>query len=78
VVELGGGRRRPSDAVDPAVGLTEIAGIGAEVGPDAPLARVHARDEAAAAGAAARLAAAYEIGDAAPPPAPAVLARIAP
>jgi thymidine phosphorylase len=78
VVELGGGRRRPSDAVDPAVGLTEIAGIGAEVGPDAPLAMVHARDEAAAAGAAARIAAAYEIGDASPPRAPAVRARIAP
>ena len=37
VVELGGGRARAADAIDPAVGLTELAPIGAEVGPDAPL-----------------------------------------
>ena len=43
VVELGGGRARAADAIDPAVGLTELAPVGAEVGPDAPLARVHAR-----------------------------------
>ena len=35
VVELGGGRARAADAIDPAVGLTELAPIGAEVGPDA-------------------------------------------
>jgi thymidine phosphorylase len=64
VVELGGGRARAADAIDPAVGLTELAPIGAEVGPDAPLARVHARnaDEAEAAG--ERLRAAYRIGEA--------------
>ena len=33
VVELGGGRARAADAIDPAVGLTELAPIGAEVGP---------------------------------------------
>ena len=44
VVELGGGRSRAADEIDPAVGLTELAPIGAEVGPDAPLARVHARE----------------------------------
>ena len=64
VVELGGGRRTAADAIDPAVGLSELAGIGAEVGPGAPLARVHARDEAQAAAAIARLQAAYRIGDA--------------
>jgi len=32
VVELGGGRSRAADEVDPAVGLTELARIGAEVG----------------------------------------------
>jgi thymidine phosphorylase len=77
VVELGGGRRAPADAVDPAVGLTEIAGIGAEVDAGAPLALVHARSEAAAEEAAARLAAAYRIGEARPGPGPAVIARIA-
>ena len=30
--------------IDPAVGLTEIAPVGAQVGPDRPLAVVHARD----------------------------------
>ena len=34
VVELGGGRSRAADEIDPAVGLTELAPIGAEVGPD--------------------------------------------
>jgi thymidine phosphorylase len=47
VMALGGGRRTESDPVDHAVGLTRIAAVGAEVGPDAPLAVVHARDDAA-------------------------------
>jgi thymidine phosphorylase len=66
VVELGGGRARASDTIDPAVGLTRLAGVGAEVSADAPLALVHARDEASAAAASARLSAAYHIGDAPP------------
>jgi len=64
VVELGGGRSRAADAIDPAVGLTDLAPIGAEVGPDRPLARVHAREAAQAAAAVRRLRAAYRIGDA--------------
>lgn len=44
VVELGGGRRRASDGIDHAVGVTQLAGIGAAVG-DGPIAYVHARDE---------------------------------
>ena len=35
VVELGGGRARAADAIDPAVGLTELAPVGAEVSPAA-------------------------------------------
>ena len=62
VVELGGGRARAADAIDPAVGLTELAPIGAEVGPDRPLARVHARDVARAEAAANRLRGAYRLG----------------
>ena len=77
VVELGGGRARAADAVDPAVGLTELAPIGAEVRPNAPLARVHARnaDEAEAAG--ERLRAAYRLADAPVAPADPVIERIA-
>ena len=78
VVELGGGRRRASDSVDPAVGLTELAGVGTELRAGEPLALVHARDEAAAAEAAKRLTGAYRIGDAAPERGPPVIERIAP
>ena len=76
VVELGGGRARASDAIDPAVGLTRLAGLGAEVSTEAPLALVHARDEGRAEAAMARLRAAYRIGDAPPALAPPVVARI--
>ena len=76
VVELGGGRRRASDAIDPAVGLTELAGVGEAVGAGRPLALVHARDEAAAEAAAARLAAAYHLADEAPQSRPPVIERI--
>jgi thymidine phosphorylase len=76
VVELGGGRRTPADVVDPAVGLTELAGIGDEVGAGRPLARVHARNDAAAAAASARLAAAYEIGDEPSRRGPTIIERI--
>jgi len=76
VVELGGGRRKASDSVDPAVGLDTLAGIGDEVGPGRPLARAHARDAAGARAAAARIAAAYEIADMQPPLGFAVIERV--
>ena len=76
VVELGGGRRAPADVVDPAVGLTELAGIGDEVGAGRPLAQVHARDDAAAARASARLAAAYDIGDEPSSRGPTIIERV--
>ncbi|SET21121.1 thymidine phosphorylase [Oceanicella actignis] len=78
VVELGGGRRRPEDDIDLAVGLDQLAPLGAAVGPDRPLARIHAADEAAAEAAAARLRAAYQVGDQAPPERPLILGRIGP
>ncbi|HYC25719.1 MAG TPA: thymidine phosphorylase, partial [Roseiarcus sp.] len=77
VVTMGGGRTRAADSIDPAVGLTGLAGLGAEVGPDAPLAVIHARNEAQAAAAGAALAAAYRIGEAAPATHPPVVERIA-
>jgi thymidine phosphorylase len=63
VIGLGGGRRRPDDVIDPAVGLTHLAGPGDEVGPDCPLAVVHARTEAGADAAAAAVLAAYRLGE---------------
>jgi thymidine phosphorylase len=76
VTGLGGNRRREDDVIDPAVGLTEIAPAGAEVGPDRPLAVVHAASEAAADEAIAALRAAVEVGDEAPPARPAIAGRI--
>jgi len=66
VVDLGGGRKRASERIDPSVGLSNVALIGDAVTPDTPLATVHgASDTAAQAGVAAVLAA-YEITDARP------------
>jgi thymidine phosphorylase len=48
VVALGGGRTRPGDGIDHRVGLTQIVGLGEELGPDHPIALVHAADEASA------------------------------
>jgi thymidine phosphorylase len=48
VVALGGGRRRPSDSIDFAVGLTDLVSLGEQVAVGQPLAMVHARTEAAA------------------------------
>ncbi|HEX2553868.1 MAG TPA: thymidine phosphorylase [Microvirga sp.] len=76
VVALGGGRTRPQDPVDHAVGFTDLAPLGTEVGSGRPLGTVHARDEAAAEAAAHALRRAYAIGDAPPAPAPLVLDRI--
>ncbi|WP_404400062.1 thymidine phosphorylase [Pelagibacterium halotolerans] len=59
VVVLGGGRRNPTDKIDYAVGFDRLAGIGQRVGPDAPIARIHAQDDAAAEEAESRLKAAY-------------------
>ncbi len=78
VVELGGGRGRAADSIDPSVGMTELAAIGDEVGPNRPLAIVHARDALSADRAAARLRAAYRLGDAAPAGADPVIERILP
>ncbi|NNM73780.1 thymidine phosphorylase [Enterovirga aerilata] len=63
VVALGGGRTHPDQAIDPAVGLTQLAGIGQEVGPGAPVALVHAPDEAAAARAVETVRRAYSLAD---------------
>jgi thymidine phosphorylase len=76
VVELGGGRTRASDAIDPAVGLTELAGLGAMVSDSRPLAVVRAREKAGAERAAATLRTAYRIGDAPPAKTPAVIERV--
>jgi thymidine phosphorylase len=77
VTGLGGNRRREDDVIDPAVGLTEVAPVGAEVGPDRPLATIHAPSEDAADEAIAALRAAITVGDEAPPQRPVIGGRIA-
>ena len=77
VTGLGGNRRREDDVIDPAVGLTEVAPVGAEVGPDRPLAVVHAATEDAADEAAAALRAAITLGDEPPAKRPVIAGRIA-
>lgn len=62
VVALGGGRTRPQDPVDHAVGFTRLAGIGQEVGTDRPLAIVHARTQHQVDVATRALRAAYRTG----------------
>ncbi|MES2075777.1 MAG: thymidine phosphorylase [Pseudomonadota bacterium] len=78
VVSLGGGRRRPSDAIDFAVGLTELAGLSDKIEAGQPLALVHARSEAAAQQAIAEIQAAYHISDSAPTANPVVYRAIRP
>jgi thymidine phosphorylase len=75
VIELGGGRRVASDKIDHAVGLTELAGLGASVGRDRPLALIHARDAASFARAADMVRGSYRLGEAPPVSSP-VLTRI--
>ncbi len=73
VVELGGGRKRPGDPVDPAVGLSDLIGLGDAINPDRPLAMVHARSEDDWARAALTLKQAYQITDVRPLDRPVIL-----
>lgn len=58
---LGAGRRAKGDMVDPAVGIVLAARIGDRVEPGQPLAEIHARGEADAQAAAARIRAAFRL-----------------
>jgi thymidine phosphorylase len=78
IMDLGGGRRRAEDNIDYSVGLGEVAAIGESVGPDHPLAIIHAATDDNAARASAALGAAFTIGDQAPTPAPIVRRRVGP
>jgi len=71
VLELGGGRLREDQGIDHSVGVVDVAGLGEEVGPGGrPLAVVHARDAESAERAAARLRAAFDVGEAPAEPPP--------
>ncbi|WP_148254485.1 thymidine phosphorylase [Aidingimonas lacisalsi] len=70
VVELGGGRRQPDDAIDHRVGLTELATIGDYIDGARPLAFIHARDDASADQAAMRIRDAMTMGETPVAPSP--------
>ncbi|MBP6766080.1 MAG: thymidine phosphorylase [Rubrivivax sp.] len=76
VVALGGGRRRPGDAVDPRVGLQAVLPLGAAVAAGDTLAMVHAASADAADVALRAVQAAMQIGDVAPAVAPVVVETI--
>ncbi len=78
IVSLGGGRRRAGEAIDYSVGLSEVSGLGERVGPERPLALVHAADEAAADAAMDELRAAVRIGDSESVARPVVIEHLGP
>ncbi len=76
-VELGAGRRRACDVVDPSVGAEMLVGTGQPVARGQPLVRVHAGSESDADRALGRLRDAIEVSDApGPEPGPLVWKRI--
>lgn len=75
IIELGGGRRTIDDELDLSVGFSAVVPIGSEVGPDRPLAIMHAADEASADTAGKMLADACTVSPAAPAARPVVLDR---
>ncbi|MEJ2444476.1 MAG: thymidine phosphorylase [Exilibacterium sp.] len=76
IVELGGGRRRPQDKVNHAVGLSAVKGLGEKVDNGEPLAIVHAASRADADKALARLRDAYIFSDSTEMPGPAIVQRL--
>ncbi len=76
ILELGGGRRQADDRIDHGVGLSEVAGLGDTVGPERPLALVHARNPDQAEAAAQTLRAAITVADTPPPEAKTIRERL--
>jgi len=75
-VELGAGRRRVDDSIDPAVGFEFHAGVNDRVDRGEPLVTVHAANARSAEVALDRMAAAIRIGDEAGSSPPLILERI--
>lgn len=76
VVDLGGGRRRPSDSIDHRVGLSRLLPLGTKVEKGDLLGLVHAVDEKSGEQAAQAVSAAYVIAGEAPQVTPVILKRI--
>lgn len=78
VMELGGGRRRADDAIDHAVGLSDMVGIGTIVDAHNPICRIHAANQDVAARVAALVSDAVTTGDATDGVRPIVRDRVSP
>ncbi|WP_113157591.1 thymidine phosphorylase [Agrobacterium tumefaciens] len=76
VVELGGGRRMPSDKIDPSVGISDILPLGTKVEKGEPIACVHAASKQEAELAVKRITACYGVADTAMETSTVVLERI--
>jgi thymidine phosphorylase len=76
VVQLGGGRQRAGDSIDHAVGLSALIPVGQAIGPDAPLAIVHAQNQEAWEQAADAVRSAVTVGADRPATDPVVHARV--
>lgn len=77
VVRLGGGRQREGDRVNPSVGLSDLAGIGEDIGAGDPLCMVHAATEAQAEEAIRAVQSAYSMAETEPEEPKLILKRIA-
>lgn len=77
VVALGGGRTKPEDVIDHAVGITALVPVGTDIARGDALAIVHARNEADADQAEAAVHAAYTLGEGRPRMPRPVIRRIA-
>ncbi|MEO7742989.1 MAG: thymidine phosphorylase [Usitatibacter sp.] len=75
-VELGGGRHKAEDVVDPRVGFTRVAAPGDAVEAGGVLAMVHAASDADADAVCKLLEGAFAIADAPPEPVPILVARV--
>jgi thymidine phosphorylase len=76
VVDLGGGRRKVSDAIDHRVGLSAFLPLGSPVLKGQPIARVHACSQEQADQASKAVLASYRIDSAAPELSPVIIERI--
>lgn len=76
VVHLGGGRLRDGDRINPSVGLSDLIGLGEEIGAGVPLAMVHAATDEAAEVAIRAVQSAYRVGTSVPDELPLIRKRI--
>lgn len=72
IIELGGGRRKVGEALNHAVGFSDIARVGTELNRDTPIGVVHAASEADADRAEQNLRDAFGLDDSPPGPRPVV------